>query len=284
MEAFAQRTKVPATKQKDSLRALYHGSLSTAVADLGDNPYVTPLSMAGPGCSGSWAAAAKVNYEVTSGPVRTRLGRLAFATLPWARGSVGGARGDPRRFTDGTGAQRAIRYAQAGRCPLCDPDGARTTDDGPWHITLECPHEAVAAVRAECAAAAGRVVGDIVASVAAAQRRAAGPTAAAATAARGQNIQELLSSADWSSADCKHALFHLLVAVPWPASVAPVGVAPLSHAIGGLFDSVRTLPRHELHSVPTLAIAWAGHWIKRFAVVRWGLLEEIQRLNGIASL
>ena len=88
--------------------------------------------------------------------------------------------------------------------------------------------------------------------------------------------------ANWSSADGRHVLLHLLTVLPWTAAIADGGATPLSQWMGGVFDST-TLTRRNLRRTATRTVSWANHWIERFADKRWNLLKLIKQFRAIAS-
>ena len=268
--AITAVTPLPATPPRECLRVLLGGSLQAPLALLGELPDRTPMSMVGPGCSGALTALSKVNYTYTRAHMRLRAGRAAFAYEPWAQDDE----------TDGDLRDRLVRYASAGRCPLCDPDGSRGTDDGPWHLFLDCTHEDVVQCRRDLCAAAPGIVQRLMDSVAEAQGRQTGKSPQ--LEARAAHLAALLAETSWSSADGRHVLLHLLTVLPWTAAIADGGLTPLSHWMGGVFDSA-TLTRRNLRRTATRAVSWANHWIERFADTRWNLLKLIKQLRAIAS-
>ena len=97
--------------------------------------------------------------------------------------------------------------------------------------------------------------------------------------ARAAQIRELAQSTDWSGADGKFVLHHLLAVVTWPASVAAAASAtapegyPLSLAVGSVWDAVNEKP-HKLRAMANLWTSWAGRHVLALHRV-WGLAKKL---------
>ena len=249
------------------------------------------MSIAGPNCSGSLLAITTLNWRKTQAPATLRLGLRAFAHEPFT----------PRRHQwrsntaanhphdDGDDLIRRITHHSVQRaCPLCDHGRVRRTDDGPWHLFLECNHIEVAALRRRMLSSTPRMLRQLDALTTAAMERAGlfnTDEATDAVTARSALLEEILDDADWSSRDGKHLIFHLLCALPFPARIA-TGLAeatPLSAWLGKLFDET-TLGRRFCRKTANHTILWAHKWITAFAKLRTSLLRENRNLQDIAGV
>jgi hypothetical protein len=165
---------------------------------------------------------------------------------------------------------------------------------------LECPHEDVARVRRGLTTSAPIMLQQLVRRIQTAHARAGRPLHDEAAARRVSELRALMEAADWSSADGKHVLFHMLTALPWPARVgggggggggsggggggggSGVSTAPISTWLGRIFDET-VLERRFRRRLADGIVRWASHWIRTFAAERWRLLAEARALEAIAS-
>ena len=200
-------TRPPSVPAAAHLSTLYYAGNHASVADLGSAFWATPMSIAGPNCSGSFLAITTLNWRKTQAPATLRLGLRAFAHEPFT----------PRRHQwrsnttadhphdDGDDLIRRITHHSVQRaCPLCDHGRVRRTDDGPWHLFLECHHIEVAAPRRRMLSSTPRMLRQLDALTTAAMERAGllNPDEATdAVTARSALLEEILDDADWSSRD-----------------------------------------------------------------------------------
>lgn len=170
--------------------------------------------------------------------------------------------------------RRIIRYSGHTNCPLCDADGNRGTDDGPWHLALECTHPAVTRVRLQLFSSMPHMLKQLLAQIQTGHAHAGRPLPAPECAVQRAELQTLLSAIDWYSADGKHVIFHCLTVVPWPARAArdTVPATPLSAWLGAMFDAASFQRRHRRRTADHIT-AWAARWIKTLARTRCAALR-----------
>lgn len=280
--AVTATSPIPALPASESLRALYYGGQHMSPLNLGQLPHTTPMSICGPSCGGSLLTVTTLNWRSTSAVIRTRLGRKAFAYTPYTGNSVTqvslpwqGA----VEYTDGTLQQRLYKYSTNAPCPHCDPNGTRGTMDSPWHLMLECQHADLVQLRLRLTASAPLLLNRLLRSIQDGHSRAGRITSTNETTLQMQQLQTLCDRATWIDADGKHVLFHLITALPWPASVA-TQCTPLSAWLGKLFDDT-ILERRFRRRPADIVIRWASHWIKAFANERWRLLTLSHAVNAV---
>lgn len=280
---------VPAAPARESLAALYYNGQHFTLADLGTRPHITPMSIAGPGCGGSLLAVCTLNWRVTMTPMRMRMGRKAFAFMPFY-GGMGASRNavweGADMYKDGNLQQRIARYSRPGPCPHCERDSHCGLNDGPYHLTVECPHGDLAELRKRMCDAAELLLPNLLRALT--QRRNRHLDAGRddddeeeAEDPRRAELANLLDRTDWSSADGKHVLFHLLTVLPWTETVATADT-PLSAWQGRVFDDT-CLARRYRRSPADMVVRWASHWGRAFAGLRWRLLMEAHALDALAS-
>lgn len=276
--------KVPSVPAIRSLDALYYGGRHAPAASLGSVPYATSMSIAGPGCGGALLAVSTLNWHHTGPVALLRLGRKAFAYTPFSNGPSEPLWHDAASYTEGSIQDRIWKYGsdRPQRCPHCDTRDACGSDNGPWHLLLECPHEDLASLRRDMVASAPGLITRLAEGIRRAHQQANRDVPDDATPAQIEELRLLADSTAWTSADGKHVLYHLLTALPWPASVATART-PLSAKLGRLFDRT-VLQRRFRRKIADTVIRWAAHWIKAFAATRWRLLTESHAYTSIASL
>ena len=287
-------TQPPAVPPMAHMRVLYHAGSHLAPLRLGAVAAHSPMSAAGPGCGGALLAVTAANWTLTSAVIRLRMGRLAFAYAPFST-LAGDAEGGDSSDSDSEGCdsggehaqrsaqskrrraagiRRIIRYRQKGACPLCDADGRKKTDDGPWHLTQECDHPRVVTLRQDMLRSLRRMLLQMLRRAHRMQERAGvAGTDEEQAAATAQLLQ--LTTPDRmtpTSPDTRHVAFHMLTAIPWTATVASEAAAPLSRWLGRLFDSV-LLQRRFRRGIANIVVQWSSRWIKAFARTRGELLK-----------
>jgi hypothetical protein len=99
--------------------------------------------------------------------------------------------------------------------------------------------------------------------------RAGRPLPAPVRAEQRAQLQALLSAVDWTSADGRHVIYHMLTALPWPARAAQGAspATPLSEWLGALFDAASFQRRHRRLAADHI-VTWAARWIKALARAR----------------
>jgi hypothetical protein len=291
------------------LRTLYYGGQHVLPADLGASVKETPLSIAGPNCGGALLAMTSRNWRTVRCVMRLRMGALAFAVAPFHEGSgwrdeprsppqhpapaavaPGGAAAavntTPRPAEPAADAadaasedgdadvpddlrRRIALYSRHSNCPLCDAGGDEGTDDGPWHLALECMHPAAERVRLKLFSTLPHQLKRLLALIQEAHARSGRPLPAHERAEQRAQLLALLAAVDWYSADGKHAIFHLLTVLPWPARAAQgtVPATPLSAWLGAVFDAAAFERRHRRRIADHMVI-WAAQWIKALACAR----------------
>jgi uncharacterized protein (DUF2267 family) len=217
------------------------------------------------------------------------MGRLAFAYAPFSTAAGDNAGGDSsdsdsddddqdadalRKRGRAKGIQRIIRYRQRGNCPHCDADDRKRTDDGPWHLILECDHPRLAGLRADMLRSLRRMLIQLLDAIHQAQERAGSADMDEQHAADRLQLRALTDNMQPTTADVRHAAFHMLAAVTWSATAVPdADAAPLSRWLGHVFDRV-TLQRRFRRKIANHVIRWSNQWILAFAGVRGELLRD----------
>ena len=87
-------------------------------------------------------------------------------------------------------------------------------------------------------------------------------------------LYTLLEHMEWTSADGKHVIYHMLTAIPWPARAAQQHTppTPLSAWWGTQFDAAAFNCRHRRRPANHI-IGWAARWIRLFAQERANALK-----------
>lgn len=279
-------TPIPAVPAIEHLRVLYYGGGYSLPADQGRLPYTTPMSVTGPNCGGSLPAVSTLNWHHTGPVMRLRLGSKAFVYGPFnnAYDAADDLWEDAELYDETSFGARMGNYASdflPPSCPHCDSNRKRSTANGPWHLFLECTHGDVAQLRKELQASAPGLLDRLLEQIHLAYEHSGRRVPAEVVAERSWQLRALTEVADWTSADGKHVLYHLLTALPWPERAATART-PLTAWLGRLFDSTILERRHRRKIADTI-IRWAAHWIRTFAALRWRLLSEAHALNAAAS-
>ena len=204
------------------------------------------------------------------------------------RGRGGGGGADNARDAAAAARANAIRshHRLAHKevpCPHCEPVPAPpgAPSASPWHLFHECTHARVLELRASMHRDAERLLpqlAQVLVEVHRQQRNAPAPQRALLeldaqriTAAMAAPREQL--DGYWSSPHGRFLLHHLLTVLPYHAATV---TDPLPHtaaaSFGRMLDAV-TAPRHHLHRLSNLWVAWADRWIYRFADLRRDLLR-----------
>ena len=243
---------------------------------LGTKKGSTPLSVRGPGCSAGVIALCTdwIPADVKCALGRLRKGRPGLFMAPLAPAGTA--------FSDlhSSWHEMANKNEPCSRCFAHHPDAVI---EDPYHVLVECQHPDVANERHKMLLA----FPDKLHAIVRLALRAAvpirfgvhDPALLMDADARAAQIRELAQSTDWSSADGKFVLHHLLAVVTWPASVAaaasttaPEGY-PLSLAVGSVWDAVNEKP-HKLRAMANLWTSWAGRHVLALHRV-WGLAKKL---------
>ena len=224
-----------------ALTATLHFGFVTPATALGDRYGSTPVSVAGPGCSGSLLALAdRGRYPCLSNAL---LGVEAFARAPWAH-VVRFRRGGPLPVGD-----YAERF-QRRTCRLCG--GAELSL---YHLVCDCSHTGMVEARASITRSVPSAVDAIVRGALAALDEEGVPRPNF-TSSEEAAVDALLSSHfRIDGTETRFLVFWLLMCTPWPRFATLAGPEPLpaAAALGALFDALNVQPR-RLRS-------WAREWL-----------------------
>ena len=167
--------------------------------------------------------------------------------------------------------RRIAHFSVPGYCAHCyRPDAC----DGPWHLFLECEHVAFQRLRLRLFSSMPHVLKQLLARLHEAHAVAGQPLPPATRAAQRASLALLLAGMDWTSADGKHVIYHMLTALPWPqrAAAQAAPATPLSAWLGARFDAGSFQRRHR-RRIANHIIKWAHYWISVFADKRAGLQQ-----------
>ena len=212
-------TPPPPAPTAEHLNVLYYGGQHERPADLGTAVAATPLAIAGPLCGGALLAVTTHNWRTTRSIIRLRAGRVCFAHAPfhktrrqWRAPAGSNAAADElANFR-----RRVAHFSTPGHCPLCDrPDAC----DGPWHLFLECGHPAIRRLRLRLFSSMPHMLKQLLARLHEAHAVSGQPLPRPVQDEQCTELRQLLAGMDWYSADGKHAVFHMLTALPCPIAL-----------------------------------------------------------------
>ena len=232
-----------------------------------------PASLIGPGTRGSLLLIANVPAAVARALVANSLGPMSMSLSPWAPESADSGSDDedadgntPRDAWSGGPLSRRHRRAVRGAyghwdkvCPICDAG-----HDDAYHAFFECPAARMRIARRRLFSSLKKPVRAIVA----AGRR----LAPDALRLHRQRIAAL-EHAVWDSADGRSAAFRLLCGFPFQARAVPEAEAPLSNALGTIFDALATDTRH-LVGMARAIVTWATECTRRAAAARRNAIDD----------
>ena len=212
----------------------------------------TPLSIRGPGCSGSLLLRTSINgiQHIINALATARLGVKALSTPPvspvsWLL---------PEHATDDDWRNDAIGRA----CPLCHVNNEMSADS--YHILCECTHENVVTAREELQIKIKIFLVNLVESCYKAQSASGqGAPLLDITRAARNNLIRTIENIVWASEMGNFLLFRCCLVLPYPAdcvSVADRDDNPVWY-LGQLFDSICVRNR-DLRNVANLWVKWGG--------------------------
>jgi uncharacterized membrane protein YgcG len=233
----------PLEEGNAKLTAWRHFFYAMPPSHLGAAKDHTPVSAAGPGCSGSLVAICD---------------RRHFPALTAALCGCSALHRWPFKDEDGPAVDPETANHK-GDCPLCGGMACCSL----FHLLAECPHDVATAYRADFAIRLQRQLHETVVmgmrQLEAAQKE-GGPDAPAephmAPAEWAALEQFLVSPPDTTTPQWQFIAYRALLATPWPRAptvCGPLaGALPAAAAAGALFDALNVKPR--------LLRAWAGDW------------------------
>jgi hypothetical protein len=275
---------------------LHYNLFPCDAASLGPCGWSTPLSVWGPGCSGSPLALTRLPAAEIDGLARLPLGRAALGYRPFhsagrepgiqnAAVPVAGQWRDaaPKDGTDGDGnesdsslddlgapgararsVQRRLANIQPGEhdCPLCGGRGSTYE-----HMLLDCTAPELAALRAARWDGARRLTAKIcnrlyLRGCVAGSRvdRSGHPTVVPPVVGA---VWHALTTCGPASEDGRFILTRLALAATWPAQPVPP-MWRLSRAMGALFDAVNVTPQ-RLRGISDAWTVWSASCLRATA-------------------
>ena len=239
--------------------AALHFHMVTPPWMLGERHGRTPVSISGPGCSGSLIALA--DQRVFPTVAAAQLGSEALHIPPFAVSSEEELKATPY-------AERFV----ATPCPLC---GA--PEESVYHLVTECTHASMVALQGWLQPRVVAQVLTIATGAVGALRRAhewASPQSVLEQAAL-DFLRAAPQSLDPSSASSRFLTYWLLMGIPWPRWVGlPLGDAegqpqsyPLVSGLGSMFDALNVQPSH-LREWANQWLGWSEESLKELARVR----------------
>ena len=246
--------------------AALHFNMASHPLSLGDRHGRTPVSINGPGCSGSLIAMA--DQRVFPAVARAQLGSEALHSPPFVE----------RRQVEGNAdADRYTERFEARACPLCN-----ACEETIYHLVTECTHPSMTAyqawlhprvvVQARCIVEGARE------ALLKAHTAAAPLTPEEVTATSDLLSPLRVYTLDPASVSSRFLTYWMLMGVPWPRwVVVQSGLAaglpqtfPLLSGMGSLFDTLNLQPRYLR--------PWAHQWLS------WSeeSLQELARVRRAA--
>jgi sorting nexin-29 len=235
--------------------AWLHGGYLVPACKLGSKQHSTPLSVAGPGCSGSVLSNARISKSLVERVLAYRAGRQhAYLMGPPKAAPVRKNRGRGRRGAAAPVDEvpDAARWRGPRRCLAC---GTEDAPDDMYHHMVECPHTAMQ--RRTMQQIARKAVEGILAE------------AAALTDDVPQLFEDvtlarraLSKGVRWDAPANRSMLFHLALAQPWSVEQVPIGSrieqdgtgdATLAALLGVIFDEINLQP----YRTARLCTRWA---------------------------
>lgn len=253
---------------------------ATTLPPLGSLADSTPLSIVGPGCSGSIISISTVRPKYASPALRARMGTVAVTIWPFGipnqRPPTAARRvaAERRRQAFAT-LEEANRRAVSG-CEYCDS----IDPEDVWHVLLECPSRRYTDFRRDLIRDAPLFVSFLLDDIKSALMRydnsygadpeETNPAWAAWKAVSTRHVEEC----DWSSSTGTFLLFRLLTVLPFPPSVLPSPRSThsdpsltLISLLGQLFAAI-SLPRRFLRQFSNTWVMWSYKWLIRFGEAR----------------
>lgn len=241
--------------------AWLHGGYLMPACKLGLKQHSTPLSVAGPGCSGSVLSNARVSRSLIDRVLAYRAGRQYAYLMGPAKAAVayqsrsrgrGRRRGAAPEEKLPAVAAPAARWRGPGRCLACGPVDA---PDDMYHHMVECPHTAVQ--RRAMQQTARKAVEGILAEAEALASDVPQLIEDVALARKA-----LSKGLCWDAPANRSMLYHLALAQPWSVEQVPLrnrvegdgtGDATLAALLGVIFDEINLQP----YRTARLCTRWA---------------------------
>jgi len=209
---------------------------------LGNKQHSTPLSIPGPGCSGSILSNARVHKSVIDRVLAHRAGRNhAYLTGPSRAAQARESSGDAGCGAAAASQRDAAAWGRPDRCLACAAAGHDEPDDM-YHHLIECP--ATEAQRRTLRVIGRRAVEGILSEAAKLVREV---PALLKDVEHGRMVLD--KGIQWHTAHGKAMLFHLALAQPWSAVLVPWrqridsdGDGTLATVLGEIFDKINLQP------------------------------------------
>jgi hypothetical protein len=233
----------PQEEGNTKLTAWRHFYYALPLTLLGDARGHTPVSVGGPGCSGSLVSMSDARHY----PALTAALSGVSALHRWPFSDEGGPPVDPNTAN------------HKGDCPLCEGAACYSL----FHLLAECPHAVATTYRADFATRLQRQLHSIVVvgrrQLEAAQEE-GGPYAPPAPhmdPAEWAALETFITlQPDTTTPQWRFIAYRVLLATPWPrlptVSGPLAGQLPAAAAAGGIFDALNVKPR--------LLRSWADDW------------------------
>jgi len=259
--------------------------MAASVHDLGEQRQ-TPLSILGPGCSGSLHALA--DNGIFRAVANATRGDEALHCPPFAE-----SRRKPRD-KDGEHATRdgddsdpegevldSAAYSarfERSPCVLC-----KAAENSIFHLITSCPHPQMHDARAALRA----TLPSIIASITRDCEEATGGTARVSnTAATPAEAAALSRAADQRRGavtpdddDWRMLTYRILMGVPWPREpMARAGVYPAAAALGAVFDATTATPA-RLRRMASAWLLWSESQLRDTIARRWRLAQDLPPLS-----
>ena len=218
-----------------------------------------PLSLLGPGTRGSLILISDTAPRLTRALVANACGPLGTGLFPWAASTSPSSDDDVAGREPSSNKPRRSFAVYDKVCPICD-----TGHDDPYHALLECPSARLRIARRRLFSSLKPAIRAMVHAGRQFAGRALAPHRARIAA---------LEHADWDCADGRAALFRLLCGLPFSARRVSELDAPLSHALGTIFDALATETRH-LVTMARAVTSWAADCTLRAAAARRASMDD----------
>ena len=254
---------------------------ASSLPNLGSYSDSTPLSIVGPGCSGSLISTSTVKPKYATPALRARMGTTAVTLWPFAipnqRVPNATRRRAAERRREAISNLEAMNRRAIEGCEYCD---SRVPEDV-WHILLECPAARYRSLRQQLMADVPEFLIDVLKLIGEILTRyiksygAKDSEVDPVWAAKRVITRDIIERCDWTSPVGHFLLFRLLTVLPFPPSALPPAssgrqVDPsreLLTLLRNLFESI-CLPRRVIRPLANKWIRWSYKWLIRFAETR----------------
>ena len=260
--------------------------------------------MTGPGCSGALLSICSMNKDLIIPSLIARLG--ARAMLYWPFVHVGAYKQAER--SDAGAVEGAIpidasmvaaelsRNARMG-CQYCLAECGQVEADDVWHLAFECGRPGLTPVREQMMSAVTGLLRKICDQLyrdvmwyrsTFESYEPHGPALIPVLATIHHTRTLLGPGLVWDTAPGRILMYHLLLVIPFPASLlgtveAPSDVTSAIHGLGVMFDSV-CIPRRFLKHISNMWTRWSHRWLMALADVRSGRAHEAPAAQALAPL